>query len=189
MEYLATCSKIMYDKDILDKNKDIIQLKKQLSELNTPKIIYHSMDDWNISLNKAYINIKQCIYAWIIENTVEYENMFGWGNFENGLTSNQRCAILEHIKSSLIILTKNEKWSTVKANEIIYSVESFFYAMDISNTWVTIYHSLTAEQISNIVLNIIIFHIDNLLLDTPIIQCTICKKTFKATNCDTCKYN
>ena len=46
MEKLVACSTILYDKDIIDKNNEIILLKKKLKYHEIPSIYYSSFQEW-----------------------------------------------------------------------------------------------------------------------------------------------
>ena len=56
MELLALTSKVLYDTDILDKQKKITEIKKELKDNKPPKIIYKNYEEWE-QLRKEAIKI------------------------------------------------------------------------------------------------------------------------------------
>ena len=56
MELLALTSKVLYDTDILDKQKEITKIKKELKDNKPPKIIYNNHEEWE-QLRKEAIKI------------------------------------------------------------------------------------------------------------------------------------
>ena len=52
MEKLATTSRVLYDKDLLDKKNEIIKLKQEIQKLSDPKIVFSNYKEFNkISIN------------------------------------------------------------------------------------------------------------------------------------------
>ena len=56
MELLTITSKVLYDVDILDKQKEITTIKKELKNNKPPKIIYKNKEEWD-NLNQEAIRI------------------------------------------------------------------------------------------------------------------------------------
>jgi hypothetical protein len=120
MERLALCSKILYDIDLLDKQKEIYELKK---EINTPKIYFENSKIWESKKAEMYNIIKNIIDELIIDSDSEYED---YENIlYNGLTSAQRIKINHVLYNELNKLTdyKYCTWCENKAYDIVYSVE------------------------------------------------------------------
>jgi len=46
METLIKCSKVLYDHDIADKTKEIVELKGKLESYEPPKKICHNESGW-----------------------------------------------------------------------------------------------------------------------------------------------
>ena len=57
MELLAITSKVLYDVDIIDKQKEITKIKKELKDNKPPKVIYKNYEEWNKLIQDA---IKIC---------------------------------------------------------------------------------------------------------------------------------
>ena len=47
MERLTITSKVLYDKDLLDKKKEIDELKSEILEQTIPKILYDDYEEWD----------------------------------------------------------------------------------------------------------------------------------------------
>ena len=56
MELLAITSKVLYDVDLLDKQKEVTKIKKELKDNKPPKIIYKNKEEWE-SLKQEAIKI------------------------------------------------------------------------------------------------------------------------------------
>ena len=61
MENLVTCSRVLYDKDIVDKMKEIVSLKKDLNKYKTPKKIFTSWDEWEKIRYEYETKINNCL--------------------------------------------------------------------------------------------------------------------------------
>ena len=75
MENLITCSRVLYDKDISDKMKEITSLKRNMRFYETPKIEYSNLEEWETKKKEAYQIIKNGLNKWIIEDNFEYQHM------------------------------------------------------------------------------------------------------------------
>jgi len=77
MERLATTCQVLYDKDLLDKQKQIVKMKKELNDNILPKIIYENMEEWE-NLKTEAIKICQEGVEGFLRNT-EYPFMRDFG--------------------------------------------------------------------------------------------------------------
>lgn len=57
MEKLALCSKVLYDKDVINKSKELLKYKKQIEF----SIEFKTFDDYDKSLNSMYSEIEKCV--------------------------------------------------------------------------------------------------------------------------------
>lgn len=126
MEKLVTCSKIFYDREIIDKikylNQKIEALKRTQVFLEKPKIEYSSFEEWKTTKEKAYQIIKNGLDQWIEDDNFEYCYMIEWG-----LTPRQCLNITYYIEEALNLITKenSKKWSENVANTITCGIEGF----------------------------------------------------------------
>ena len=121
MEKLVKCSKVLYDITICDKMKEITMLK---NKYETPKKIYESHEEWDKTLERALLLIKNGIQIAVISDKFERGNMF-----TNGIREKSQENIREHLNSAFVILTDNKVWSELKANEIVNGVRATFEAI------------------------------------------------------------
>ena len=117
MEKLALCSKVLYDIDLLNKQKEIYELKKTV---NIPKIYIQNNELWQYKKEVMYDIIKTSIDEYILEEFDDYEDMQ-----YNGLSSLQRININNILYKELNKITEHKycTWCENKAYDIVYSIE------------------------------------------------------------------
>lgn len=168
MERLALCSKILYDHDILAKQRDI---KKLQNDIN-PKVFYNSWNEWEEAHNTLYKSIENVVNEYIAYNEFEYSHM-SW----QGLTSRQQIVIEHCLCEGLTRLTKNSKWSEKTAYQVVYGIRGFINGFMKTNTWNTIRNVLSSRQVSDIIINNIRWQLGNdLLWDIAQFKCVQCGK-------------
>jgi len=115
MERLELCSKVLYNADILNKQKEIYELKKII---NIPKIFIQNKELWELKKRDMYKIIKTKIYECILKN--DYDNIL-----LNGLSSLQRMNINHVLYNELNKITeyKYSGWCEHRAWDIVYSIE------------------------------------------------------------------
>jgi len=196
MEKLVTCSKIFYDREIIDKikylNQKIESLKRTQVFLEKPKIEYSSFEEWETTKEKAYQIIKNGLDQWIIDDNFEYCDMIEWG-----LTPVQRRNITYNTEKALNLITKenSKEWSENIANTITYGIEGFLNAFIQIGNWESIYSRLTPETMVELIYNNIIWQLDDertsscKILDyIPLYPCKGCgKKISSRYNCFSCE--
>lgn len=171
MDKLIQTSSILYDKDIYDKNNEIISIKNCY---NTPKILYNNYQEWLIIKKTLLDNIYNEISI-IIDKEYLYMNY-------HGMTINFKKSLNKILLLKLVDLTKNEKWSNNISNILINSVDSFIMSLVNSNTWNFFYNSITKTKLKEIIFKNIKWQLCNdkywsILLDNiPQFICKKCKK-------------
>jgi len=144
MERLTVCSKVLYEVDLLNKQKEIHELKKII---NIPKIFIQNKELWELKKREMYKIIKTKIDECILEDFDEfsgeqssYENNFlsthdRYDKFTvendydnilfNGLSSLQRMNINHVLYNELNKITeyKYSGWCEQKAWDIVYNIE------------------------------------------------------------------
>ena len=128
MEKLAITSKIMYDKDLLDKKIEIEALKME-SRHYTPKIVFKTLEDWEAALTNVYAEIKKTLGDLI-------SHPGGWNQITytqpKRLTSEFIYTLCHAIETQLVSLTNEMKWSAHTAWDIVMHVEIFCNAFILS---------------------------------------------------------
>jgi len=180
MEIFIQCSKILYDRDIIDKNKQIEILKSRIKELEKnngdPVIVFHSIKQF-----RAWVNIFDRDIIDIVDKSltdIEYVK-------ENGLSFDQCYKIMDTIYNNLYYITGNEKWSMAKSNELINKVNISIQSLISCGLWDKIY-TVTDTEISSIIYNLLmaeIGHYDNnyygVIADITFFKCSKCKNICK----------
>ena len=119
MERLALCSKILYDRDILEKQKEIIELKNKLNKIETPQVLF---DNWY-----DYENEKEVFHYCLEERIKKYFNDFDYISEMKFLSYEQTREIATAIILCLLNYTKceNFEWAEYVAWNIVTGVEGF----------------------------------------------------------------
>ena len=179
MEKLAICSRVLFDKDILDKMDEVSELRKEVSKLRkelksykTPKVLYSDMDEWfahrKIALESIKDGINNCI------NDVDAVMGMGAWDAQGSLGG--------VIEEALTNLTGNEEWSKIQAGNITYGIIGFFHAFEAADIGEILYGTLDAEQIANMVYKNIEWQLDDnthdpcLIGNIPQYECPTCSK-------------
>ena len=179
MENLITCSRVLYDKDISEKMKEITSLKRDLRFYTKPTIEYSNLEKYETTKREAYQIIKNGLDKWIIENNFEYQHMATMG-----LTPRQRINIEYYIEQALNLITKenNKEWPRMTSHDIMYGIEGFLNGFIQTGNWDLIYSQLDPETMSYLIYNNIIWQLDNgehspcILDEIAIFTCEMCGK-------------
>lgn len=188
MERLALCSKVLYDHDILEKQKRINELEKKLEN---PKVRFETYEDWENFKDKMFEGIRSVLMEWIEHNEHEYQNMSHFG-----ITPRQKIVIHEHVYSYLHKCTKNSFWSEKVAYDVMNSLQAMIHTLQDVNLWEYIHETQRSKGITELVYK----HIRWFLGDDTHSQCVLgelpefeCKKCHKFDNfiteenvCDSC---
>lgn len=168
MNNLASVSKILYDRDVIEINKENFELKKKLKIYETPKVLYEDEDELEEIKNKEFSKLEIEIKEWssnINFNYFEYEFDSIW--YKGPYDSLKKC---------LLNLTNNIEWSEFNADYIICMVEKCLqnlFHFNISN-------DNLSENLSDMVYGMIIGRLDGdgsepLLLEIPYYKNSIFK--------------
>jgi hypothetical protein len=168
MNNLASVSKILYDRDVIEKNKENYELKKRLKIYETPKILYENEDEWEEIKNKEFSKLEIEIKEWSSNINFNY--------FEYEIDSIWYKGPYNSLKECLLNLTNNIEWSEFNADYIICMVEKCLrnlYHFNISN-------DNLSENLNDMVYGMIIGRLDGegsepLLLEIPYYKNSIFK--------------
>jgi len=120
MNKLTECSQILYDTEIIENNKQIYLLKKKFlpNSLN-----FNTTHDWLIIKNQFIKNLTDKILLWSIERHQDIlNNKIFW-----------IWLIYDILLDELILITRNKEWSENISIQIVRSIHSSIYSLDIIN--------------------------------------------------------
>jgi hypothetical protein len=170
MERLALCSKVLYDHDILEKQKRINELEKKLEK---PKVQFETYEDWENFKEKMFEGIRSVLKKCIEDNEFEYQHMSHFG-----ITPRQEIIIYDCVYSELHKCTKNSFWSEKLTNDVMHSLNAMIITLQNVNLWNGIHETQRSEGITELVYKYIIWFLeDNInLQEIPEFECKRCHK-------------
>jgi len=118
MENLALCSKVLYDKDIIEKSKELLKYKKQV---DCPTRHFDSWDQYENLLNKMYTDIHDKIEEWLNDPS----HYIYWD-----IDTINTDGVYDTLYQSLENFTKCKEWSEFYSRIIMLSIESMLNALD-----------------------------------------------------------
>ena len=141
MERLALCSKILYDQDLLEKKKIILDLEYKLN-LQKVKIICKNKEDLDIKINTCLENIKKQIEYIIVDDYEEYINIVYFG-----ITSLLTIYLENTIFTELYKITNKKyyEWCYDTSYNIVFSVNSIIQSLHENNK----INDFNDEELSN----------------------------------------
>ena len=115
MNNLASVSKILYDREVIQKNKENYELKQELKKYEKPKIYFENEDEWYELKEKEFSKLEIEIKNWCSNINFYYFNLEIDTIWYKG--------VYDSLKECLINLTNNKEWSEFNADYIICMVE------------------------------------------------------------------
>jgi hypothetical protein len=152
MERLALSSKSFYDPDILDKKREIEQLKKKIQKLENkvgPRKIYVKSE---LDYRKKIENLNNSLNN-EVQNFVPI-NVHGWNDVLGYYLLNALITCFKNF--SISKYDKDDSWAIKTANSLYRNMRSFInsLAMNNFNGWVEFYDE-NINRLSDIILNFI----------------------------------
>lgn len=178
MERLALCSKVLYDYDILEKQRKIVELEKRLE---IPKIRFKKYEDWEMYKSRLYQDVHAILEKWFLHDPREYER-----TSYHGLTFRQENALNECIYEHLYNGTHNVEWSDKIASDVVYGVRAMINAM----MKVFIYEMLDARDTVKLIYEYVTWYLDDdshspcILESLPEFTCKECNQIEQYVNED-----
>ena len=153
MERLALCSKILYDRDLLEKKKIILELEYQLN-LQKVKIICKNKEDLDIKINICFENIKKQLNYIIVDDYDQYSNIVYFG-----ITSVLTVYLENTIFTELYKLTnkKYHQWCSDISYNIVVSIDSIIQSLYENNK----INDFNNEELSNYIYTYIKYQMYN----------------------------
>ena len=124
MNKLTQVSQVLYEREILEKNKEIAALKKKLAYLETPIKKYENFTEWEQNKYAAFKIIEKSLAESIISNYDEFKIMLQNKSSPHILSDNQHYIIKNAIQNALLIMSQNPDWSDKKATELIIEIQA-----------------------------------------------------------------
>jgi hypothetical protein len=168
MERLSLCSKVLYDHDILEKHKRIIELEKKLEK---PKVRFETYEDWENFKYKMFEDVRSVLKTWIEDNEHEYQHMS-----HLGITPRQEIIIHDHIYSYLHECVKNSFWCKKIVDDVMYSLNAMINTLQNVNVWNDIHGTQRSKGITELVYTHIIWVLEynTSLQELPEFECKKC---------------
>lgn len=180
MERLALCSKILYDRDVIEKNKKIKELEKKLENPN-PKPFYNSLKEYEETAEEAFEILKNEIIS-LYDDHFEYEHM----SYLGGITPRHDFRIEDAIYKCILKISHDSEWSRTNAENIRTSLKSVFNSMIEVNIWENFYNSTSQTQLGLFVFETIRQNLDGSFSPGPLLEDIAhfkCKKCEKIVDC------
>jgi hypothetical protein len=178
MEKLTMCAKILYDRDVIEKNKENKQLKNELRHAySSPKIVFKDRAEWSQKIENIMKNIQNSIDQWI-DN--EFEHSFLKSGLRKNLTARQRVCIALTIEAELNIFTNRKiiNWCYKESYNIIDScINPAIFALNKQGK----FDDFSCNELAKFVYNIIEYYLGTaseygLLYDISYFNCEKCGK-------------
>ena len=175
MERLALCSKIFYDRELLE-------TKKKLQSLELPKVIVR--EELDHFKNTFFEKIEKSIFKHVFAEK-EYQLQY-WG-----LCYDTVGEICNDISGYLFQITDNQKWCTEISFQSIYClITGLFYSFVQSDIWEMMYEFLDTNGIAKMVYENVYWHIEHHVFSKILFfECDRCKIITDCVNeslCYTC---
>ena len=148
MEKLTLCSKVLYDKEILDAQKELFTYK---NKYETPRKEFQNWEEYEEQLKMMYLKIGTKLEELLCNNSQHYV-------FWDPDTINTD-GVLDTVRECLTKLTNNPIWSEHHSNEIIFNVHGMLESLSDTVGLFTNSSPITPEQLVDIILNLIKWHI------------------------------
>jgi hypothetical protein len=124
MERLALCSRVLYNQDLLDKKKEIENLKELI--IKKPKLIFKSKNEWIKRRDVLFNILEENIMEIIVEDDYLYDEIENIKYYINDICSGQRYMIYTLLFKELNILTGEgyQRWCEYISWELVFSLDS-----------------------------------------------------------------
>ncbi len=77
MERFAVTCQVLYDNDLLDKQNQMVKIKKELNDNIIPKILYEDFEEWETLKTEAIIICQEGIRRFISDGEYRFMRDFG----------------------------------------------------------------------------------------------------------------
>lgn len=124
MERLAMCSHVLYNEDLLNKKKEIENLKELI--IKKPKLIFKSKNEWIKRKDLLFNILEEKIMEIIVEDDYLYDEIENIKYYSNDICNGQRYMIYTLLYKELNILTGEgyQRWCEYISWELVFSLDS-----------------------------------------------------------------
>lgn len=144
MEKLALCSKVLFDHDVMEKSKRIVDLESELAYHSPPKKEYRCEREWLEMLESVKGEIVEFIGE-MMQDDVEYN----WVE-TMGVTPRWSSMILDMLRTKFVELSGEPKWSESIAHLIWFNLKESIDVLLRSGAWSILFHTMEREGIIDI---------------------------------------
>ena len=161
MERLATTCQVLYDKDLLDKQKQIVKMKKELNDNILPKIIYENMEEWENLKTEAIKICQEGVEGFICN--VEYPYMRDFG-----INPGQYEGLYLILWEAFNKISKGQanEWVSNYAVIVNLTIKNTIRALVDMGVWKNIFDSLGRDGLNTFILKILMEFFDESSNDT-----------------------
>ena len=175
MEKLSLCSKVLYDHDMVEKQKYIVKLEKELKEYSPDKKVFANEKEWLDSLDEMKDRIRSFVCE-LIDDEDEYNFME-----QMGITPKQGVLICNKLEAELYNLGGNVKWSENTAHLIEFGVNRAIQSLMRCGYWELIFGVSIPGDIASLIYENIETHLDfyeskGSIHSIPVYRCKSCAK-------------
>lgn len=185
-------SKVLFARDVLDKNREIKELTTLLARRKPVEIVFTSREEWDDIRLSMFYDIRQAVNSCVSYDRSEHEDMLD----HDGLTNDQEDIIAEAVTESLRGVTFTDlpeiSW------RIVNGVRSAFDGIVNADVFESFHAMLTPEQMSDFVCGTIESHLERLFEDERDLidvrfRCSKCEKldshvSYTTRLCFNCEY-
>ena len=177
MEKLAVTCQVLYDNDLLNKQNEIVKIKKELNDNILPKILYENYEEWETLKTEAINICKEGVRSFISDGEYPFMRDFGInpGQYE-GLY-----LILWKAFNKISKGQANE-WVSNYAQIINLTIKNTIRTLVDMGLWENIFDSLGRDGLNTFILKILMEFFDESSTDTYDSIGVI--RHFKCSDCD-----
>ena len=177
MERFAVTCQVLYDNDLLDKQNQMVKIKKELNDNIIPKILYEDFEEWETLKTEAIIICQEGIRRFISDGEYRFMRDFGInpGQYE-GLY-----LILWEAFNKISKGQANE-WVSNYAQIINLTIKNTIRTLVDMGLWENIFDSLGRDGLNTFILKILMEFFDESSNDTYDSIGVI--RHFKCSECD-----
>lgn len=154
MEKLAVTCQVLYDNDLLDKQNEIVKIKKELNDNILPKILYENYEEWETLKTEAINICKEGVRSFISDR----EYPWGWKDFGRGGKEGLYLILWEAFNK--ISKGQANEWVSNYARIINLTIKNTIWTLVDMGLWENIFDSLGRDGLNTFILKILMEFFD-----------------------------
>jgi hypothetical protein len=177
MQMLAVTCQVLYDNDLLDKQNELVKIKKELNDNILPKILYENFEEWETLKTEAINICKEGVRSFISDGEYRFMRDFG-------INPGQYDGLYLILWEAFNKISKGQanEWVSNYAQIINLTIKNTIKTLVDMGLWENIFVSLGREGLNTFILKIMMEFFDELSSDTY--DSIACIRHFKCSNCD-----